>query len=485
MTNPGLYTNRDNEPHENFVYQNLRSSRMENSQRDVLGERIRLLAHQLDISTVGDSVRSPEVPNQEDSNSMPALPNHNWAAGPSTRSPTRNLDQSHVIPSHDRTIQETQLELILIKPLEKKVIDERARKVKKCGNAEQQWYATERHKTPLVDLTEPEPVRVPKTKKRVMTVQDLEDDPMDEPDTILSDHSIQGSDSEWNEPGNRPPPTANKRRPYRHVPSPTHYRRRRRRKKKRNESEASLQESTMEENSSSRADSDDGDSSDDDSSNSDDSDDSSEEAEDTEEVDTSFENAQPGPSGRSRSTVRSSNRTPQKKSRRINSSVDEDEDDDDEDFDDEEPVKQSLSRRISRDRTSRRPTPLKNPTRSNSSKTINTAKRNLNSQPSKSIPTFQLADSTTDEQSADQLTQPAEIDGVSWIKHLTSLRTPFIPQINDEVFYSPGAHAKYCVEFEEKVGRLRVNERVPKEINKQNLMERLILCDVSSIEGML
>ena len=462
---------------------------MENSQRDVLGERIRLLAHQLDISTVGDSVRSPEVPNQEDSNSMPALPNHNWAAGPSSRSPTRNLDQSHVIPPHDRTIQENELELILIKPLDKKVIDERARKVKKCGNAEQQWYATERHKTPLVDLTEPEPVRVPKTKKRVMTVQDLEDDPMDEPDTILSDHSIQGSDSEWNEPGNRPPPTANKRRPYRHVPSPTHYRRRRRRKKKRNESEASLQEnSTVEENSSSRADSDDDDSSDDGSSDSDDnSDDSSEEAEDTEEVDTSFENAQPGPStsrSKSRSAVRSSNRTPQKKSRRINSSVDEDEDDDDEDFDDKEPVKQSLSRRISRERTSRRPTPLKNPTRSNSSKTINTAKRNLNSQPSKSIPTFQLADST-DDQSADQLIQPAEIDGVSWIKHLTSLRTPFIPQINDEVFYSPGAHAKYCVEFEEKVGRLRVNERVPKEINKQNLMERLILCDVSSIEGML
>ena len=68
---------------------------------------------------------------------------------------------------------------------------------------------------------------------------------------------------------------------------------------------------------------------------------------------------------------------------------------------------------------------------------------------------------------------------------MTSLRTPFIPQINDEVFYSPGAHAKYCEEFEKKVGRLRVNERVPKEINKQNLMERLILCDVSSIEGML
>ena len=472
MTNPGLYTNRDNEPHENFVYQNLRSSRMENSQRDILGERIRLLAHQLDISQVGDSVRSPEVPNQEDSNSMPALPNHNWAAGPSARSPTR-MDQSHVIAPHDRTIEES--ELILIKPLEKRVIDERARKVKKCGNAEQQWYATERHKTPLVDLTAEvdQPVRIQKTKKRMMTIEDLEDDPMDEPDTIQSDHSIQGSDSEWNEPRNRPPPTANKRRPYRHVPSPTHYRRRRRRKKKRNESEASTQE-TLEENSSSRADSE-GDSSDDDSSD-DQSDESSEEAEDTEEVDTSFENAQPGPS-RSK-PIRSSNRTPQKKSRRINSSVDEDEDD--EDFD-EEPVKQSLSRRISRERTSRRSTPSKNSTR-NSSKTVDTAKRNLNNQPSSLIPTFQLIDSL-DEQSADQ--QPAEIDGVSWIKHLTSLRTPFIPQINDEVFYSPGAHAKYCEEFESKVGRLRVNERVPKEINKQNLLERLILCDVSSIEGML
>ena len=477
LTNPGLYTNRDNEPHENFVYQNLRSSRMENSQRDVLGERIRLLAHQLDISQVGDSVRSPDVPNQEDSNSMPALPNHNWAAGPpsgSEQNVSIRMDQSHVM-ANDQS--ETNCdELILIKPLDKKVIDERSRKVKKCGNSEQQWYATERHKTPLVDLTEPDqPIRLQKTKKRVMTVQDLEDDPMDEPDTIQSDHSIQGSDSEWNEPGNRPPPSANKRRPYRHVPSPTHYRRRRRRKKKRNESEASTQETL---DSSSRADSDGDDSSDDDSSD-DRSDDSSDEAEDTEEVDTSFENAQPGPS-RSK-PVRSSNRTPQKKSRIINSSVDEDDEDDDDDSSEEPEVKQSLSRRISRDRK----TPLKNSKR-NSSKTINTAKRNLNNEPSSSrIPTFQIeSDSFMDaHESAD--CSNAELDGVSWIKHLTSLRTPFIPQINDEVFYSPGAHAKYCEEFEKKVGRLRVNERVPKEINKQNLMERLILCDVSSIEGML
>ena len=140
LTNPGLYTNRDNEPHENFVYQNLRSSRMENSQRDVLGERIRLLAHQLDISQVGDSVRSPDVPNQEDSNSMPALPNHNWAAGPpsgSEQNVSIRMDQSHVM-ANDQS--ETNChELILIKPLDKKVIDERSRKVKKCGNSEQQW----------------------------------------------------------------------------------------------------------------------------------------------------------------------------------------------------------------------------------------------------------------------------------------------------------------------------------------------------------
>ena len=448
---------------------------MENSQRDVLGERIRLLAHQLDISQVGDSVRSPDVPNQEDSNSMPALPNHNWAAGPNSGSEQNvsiRMDQSHMM-ANDQSNAGTMDELILIKPLVKKVIDERARKVKKCGNSEQQWYATERHKTPLVDLTEPDqPIRLQKSKKRVMTVQDLEDDPMDEPDTIQSDHSIQGSDSEWNEPGNRPPPSANKRRPYRHVPSPTHYRRRRR-KKKRNESEASTQETL---DSSSRADSD-GDSSDDDSSD-DRSDDSSDEAEDTEEVDTSFENAQPGPS-RSK-PVRSSNRTPQKKSRILNSSIDEDDDDDDDSS--EEPVKQSLSRRISRDRK----TPMKNSTR-NSSKTITTAKRNLNNDPSSSRrPTFQIEnDSFFDENQSAACNLNAELDGVSWIKHLTSLRTPFIPQINDEVFYSPGAHAKYCEEFEKKVGRLRVNERVPKEINKQNLMERLILCDVSSIEGML
>ena len=76
----------------------------------------------------------------------------------------------------------------------------------------------------------------------------------------------------------------------------------------------------------------------------------------------------------------------------------------------------------------------------------------------------------------------------NWIKHTQALRTPFLPQIGDEVYYVPAAHQKYCDDFENKISskeyRLRINEKVPKEIKRDNnLFNSIILCNVKEIKA--
>ena len=75
----------------------------------------------------------------------------------------------------------------------------------------------------------------------------------------------------------------------------------------------------------------------------------------------------------------------------------------------------------------------------------------------------------------------------NWIKHTHALRTPFVPQIGDEVYYVPIAHQKYCEDFEIKTDyRLRINEKVPKDIKRNGqLYNSLILCNVKEVKGQI
>ena len=154
----------------------------------------------------------------DDENSMPALPNTSRAVF---------LNESFEAREEDENAKP------LCRPVEKGQVQTRNRQIRQWYTQEQQWYATERKKVPYEI-----PVENVKTEKRIKRRHQSEE--AEEP-TIPSEdenHSIQGSDSEWAEPGNRPAQPANQRRPYRHVPSPTYYSRRRKKKRRRNESSA-------------------------------------------------------------------------------------------------------------------------------------------------------------------------------------------------------------------------------------------------------
>ena len=70
-----------------------------------------------------------------------------------------------------------------------------------------------------------------------------------------------------------------------------------------------------------------------------------------------------------------------------------------------------------------------------------------------------------------------------WLSHTQSLRTPYIPQVTDELYYVPRAHEKYCEDIERRLDyRLRINEKVPKEIRRRQLMDEVLHCRVNSIE---
>ena len=473
LTNPGLYTNQHNEPHVGFKYQDISRARNESfQQRDVLGERIRLLAHQLDNSRV-ESGGIPS-PTDQDENSMPALPN---AQGRAAESWSMNRADQENVGKY------------LCKALSGEEIVRRNRRIRQHGAAEQQWYACERKKVPL---HKPSPKVLGDIRKRskFRTIHDIEDSPVEE-STIQSDenHSIQGSDSEWAEPGNRPPPSGKTRRPYGHVPSPTFQRRSRRKKKKKRRQESGTSEISTQEtqNDSSRdlsGDFDDASQSSGDTSNSDDSSDSSDnsETEDT-ETNTSLEN-RPGPSTRSlnipshslhafsHEKPSSRNSTPRKRlARRSKQTLASTEDDSSED--EKLKLPESLSRRLSREARSSGP--------SGANK-----KREISS-----------SDEPTDNDDIATLTLPEPIlnppprssEGteVNWIKHTQALRTPFLPQIGDEIYYVPLAHQKYCDDFQAKISskayRLRINEKVPKEIKRNaDLYNSMVLCTVKEIK---
>ena len=212
LTQPGLYTNRDNEPHDNFIYQG--TARTENIQHDVLGERIRLLAHQLDAAQVAPQ-SLPDEPrmSEDDENSMPALPNT-----------SRALCNDTVVPEENYTKP-------LCRPLDRQIVVQHNRRIRQWYTLEMQWYATERKKQPVGNSPVKRDKR-PKTTRRTNATSPQSEN--EEPTLPSEDEnqSIQGSDSEWAEPGNRPAPSANQRRPYRHVPSPTYYSQRRRQRKR-------------------------------------------------------------------------------------------------------------------------------------------------------------------------------------------------------------------------------------------------------------
>ena len=47
----------------------------------------------------------------------------------------------------------------------------------------------------------------------------------------------------------------------------------------------------------------------------------------------------------------------------------------------------------------------------------------------------------------------------------------------------PRAHEKYCEDIERRLDyRLRINEKVPKEIRRLQLLDQVVLCQVESIE---
>ena len=68
----------------------------------------------------------------------------------------------------------------------------------------------------------------------------------------------------------------------------------------------------------------------------------------------------------------------------------------------------------------------------------------------------ELSPSDTDETALVELRLPSKADKVEfakkinpksemvWISHTQSLRMPYIPQVNDQVYYVPRAHEKYC-----------------------------------------
>ena len=107
----------------------------------------------------------------------------------------------------------------------------------------------------------------------------------------------------------------------------------------------------------------------------------------------------------------------------------------------------------------------------------------------------ELSPSDTDETALIELRLPSKADKVEfakkinpksemvWLSHTQSLRMPYIPQLNDQVYYVPRAHEKYCEDIERRIDyRLRSNEKVPKEIRQLDLMDQLLLCQVESIE---
>ena len=86
-------------------------------------------------------------------------------------------------------------------------------------------------------------------------------------------------------------------------------------------------------------------------------------------------------------------------------------------------------------------------------------------------------------QSLAEMVQVNAAKEMEWITHTQSLRMPFIPQLNDHVYYVPRAHEKYCEDIERRLDyRLRINEKVPKEIRRLQLLDELVLCQVQSIE---
>ena len=161
---------------------------------------------------------------------MPALPNTSRAVF---------LNESFEAREEDENAKP------LCRPVDKSQVQVRNRQIRQWYTQEQQWYATERKKVPYEIPVEN--VKIEKRKKRRHQSEEAEEPTIPSED---ENHSIQGSDSEWAEPGNRPAQPANQRRPYRHVPSPTYYSSRRRKKKRRrNESSAAESTSALDESS--------------------------------------------------------------------------------------------------------------------------------------------------------------------------------------------------------------------------------------------
>ncbi|CBY23562.1 unnamed protein product [Oikopleura dioica] len=72
---------------------------------------------------------------------------------------------------------------------------------------------------------------------------------------------------------------------------------------------------------------------------------------------------------------------------------------------------------------------------------------------------------------------------LQWIRQTQPLRCPFIPQIGDEVYYIPSAHLQFVKELEnQKLTSLRKFHRVPTQFKNSSLMDMDILCVVEELE---
>ena len=149
----------------------------ETQNRDLLGERIREMERERESQNESDNPGSPQ---NIDENSMP-LNVQNFQV--------QNRSQNQVSNRHS-----------LCPRLDLEKIKCRNSAVRRLSVAENHWYCTERAKKPIQQKTQKNDQKDNRRKRRIRRESTELPEVLPEDDSD-ENHSIQGSDSEWNEPG--------------------------------------------------------------------------------------------------------------------------------------------------------------------------------------------------------------------------------------------------------------------------------------------